>query len=246
MSSWLEVPRNRTLAGGLLALGLAGFMIGLMACLPPPPPVGDPEKSRIDARVSGVWFQAVGEPLHGDDPAIWVFRPWDSRTWLCLVYMLEPVDEPECPEDAKEPAGFDDLLTTCDYQADGMIAYKVWKTVLGGVDFLTHEPTTTLDSEVAFLPPVWFTMRVEFREGALALTMIDPGLAELEAALEGVAESDFNTPEVRAKVEAVVARNARNPDLYDSGVVELHRVPQDRYDDVADFIEDRFPVPTER
>jgi hypothetical protein len=68
-------PNTRSVSGALLMLIIAPVIIGLLACMPVP--IGDPERSRIDPEITGVWF------FHGDgDPGFYAFEPYDKRTWL--------------------------------------------------------------------------------------------------------------------------------------------------------------------
>ena len=56
--------------------GLAIALVGLLGCLPVP--IGDPEKSRIDPELNGMWLMDRGD----GDPAVTLFEPYDKRTWL--------------------------------------------------------------------------------------------------------------------------------------------------------------------
>ena len=70
-------PRQRSLSGLFLALILVPVLAGLLACLPVP--IGDPERSRIDTSLNGLW-------LWGD--GVMLFEPYDKRTWLLSAYKI--------------------------------------------------------------------------------------------------------------------------------------------------------------
>ena len=76
-------PYVRSATGVLLMLGIIPVFAGLLACMPVP--VGDPEKSRIDPELSGVWAVS-GE---GNSGPVYFLRPYDKRTWLIWATEVE-------------------------------------------------------------------------------------------------------------------------------------------------------------
>ena len=50
-------PNIRTVSGAILMLAIIPIFAGLLACMPVP--IGNPEKSRIDPEISGVWLAAA-------------------------------------------------------------------------------------------------------------------------------------------------------------------------------------------
>lgn len=91
-------PIHRTLAGLALAAILLPILIGTLACLPVP--IGNPEKSRVDPELSGVWFDVFEETL-------WVIQPYDRRTYLVTLYdfwagdcVAPPYEEPGDAEES--------------------------------------------------------------------------------------------------------------------------------------------------
>lgn len=73
----LKTGARRSGAGTVLALLLLPALLGVMACIELPVPVGDPESSRIDPELNGVWI--TGSP---ELEAIMILDPYDQRTWL--------------------------------------------------------------------------------------------------------------------------------------------------------------------
>ena len=47
-------PNVRSASGMVLMLAIIPIFAGLLACMPVP--IGDPERSRIDPEITGVWF----------------------------------------------------------------------------------------------------------------------------------------------------------------------------------------------
>jgi hypothetical protein len=93
----LQEPRGRTIIGLVVGLLFVPVMLGISACLETP--IGDPEKGWVDPRITGAWL--AGDPAPEDFSAqLWLFEPYDSRTWLVTwVGYGEPDDE-----DPEEPA----------------------------------------------------------------------------------------------------------------------------------------------
>ena len=54
-----------------------------------PVPIGDPEKSRIDPDLSGMWLLLMGDLA----PAVALFEPYDKRTWLIAQFPITVKEE---------------------------------------------------------------------------------------------------------------------------------------------------------
>jgi len=209
MTDWLKRPENRSLAGVVLGAIAIVLMIGVLGCLPAP--VGDPQQAAIDERLSGVWYPEDGSQL-------WVFWPWDDHGWLLSAYDLDAeVDE------GGSSASLHDLALRD--------AAKAWRTTIADVDFLTLE-STAADSE-AGLHSEWMTFRMDIRKGEFALTAIDEHFDEFEEWLQ----QDVSKPDVRAKIEGVLARNADNPEMYASEPETWRQVPQTNYDNIVEYVQ---------
>ena len=74
---------HRSRAGFLLTLALLPLLVGVWACFPVP--VGDPEKSRIDPSMSGLW---LGEE------ALIVLDPYDKRNLAYFLFQLQHQTRP--------------------------------------------------------------------------------------------------------------------------------------------------------
>jgi hypothetical protein len=59
-----------------------------MGCFELPAPIGDPEKSRIDPAMNGIWIDESGD----FDGVVMIFEPYDKRTWLVRWMPLEDSD----------------------------------------------------------------------------------------------------------------------------------------------------------
>ncbi len=205
-------PNTRSASGALLMLVIIPLIVGLLACMPVP--IGDPERSRIDPDITGVWVM-LGD---SGNPGFFAFEPYDKRTWLLTGVPIEEGDDADFGD--REFESYSDFAEFIDKEPvvgrDGLTAgnienYKVWRTKLGGEWFMTWEPKTVFDND-SFSPDIWFVFRLDRPdEDTLVLTMLDDDL------FEGVEET-------RRAYERVVKKNARNEALYSEEVVRLVRV----------------------
>jgi hypothetical protein len=191
-------------------LAIIPAIIGILACMPVP--IGDPERSRIDPEISGVWVW-----LDSDDDAFYAFEPYDKRTWLLTGIPIEEGKDADFSDyDLDE---YDDLVQLMEDEAigddgataTGTVVYKVWRTKLGGEWFMTWEPKAEFNQD-NFKPEVWWVFREDRPDAnSLDLYMVGGDL------FKGVEET-------RRAFERVIKKNARNPDLYDDEPLRLVRV----------------------
>jgi hypothetical protein len=98
----LQQPRGRTIVGLVVGLLFVPVMLGISACLETP--IGDPEKGWVDPRITGAWL--AGDPVPEDFNAqLWLFEPYDSRTWLVTWVGYGEPDEVDPQEPATDEAG---------------------------------------------------------------------------------------------------------------------------------------------
>ena len=215
-------PTTRSISGAVLMLAIIPAIIGILACMPVP--IGDPERSRIDPEISGVWVWLDGD----EDATFYAFEPYDKRTWLLTGVPLELGDAFDGGDYALD--SYAELARLIENESVGdegatateVIQYKAWRTKLGGVWFMTWEPKAVFNTE-SFSPELWFVFRMDRPdENTLHLTMLDDDL------FDGVEET-------RRAYERVIKRNAKNEKLYiDEDPIRLERVKPEH----LDFFED--------
>jgi hypothetical protein len=180
---------------------------GLLACMPVP--IGDPERSRIDPELSGIWA-VLGEEGAFDESGFYVFEPYDKRTWLVSGGpLVEGENSDNLPEiDMTTYDGWIELAAIHpvdkDYvRMEKIVVYKAWLKKLGGELFMTWEPKLILEDGIPE-PEVWFTYRI-----------VKKGSDRLEMQLVN-GESDLfdDVKETRRAFEKVISRNATDPELY--------------------------------
>lgn len=211
---------TRSAGGAVLMLVMVPAIVGLLACLPVP--IGDPERSRIDPAISGVWLQ-----LSDNESAFFAFEPYDKRTWLLTVVPIERGAEADPDGYAlSDYAALDRLIKKESVGDDGVTAtsvtlFKVWRTKLGGEWFMTLEPKAAFESE-DISPEAWFVFRIDGPDkNALNLRMVGGDLFK-------------DVKETRRAFERVIKKNARNEALYDDEPMRLVRLQPEH----AGFFED--------
>ena len=176
---------TRSVGGAVLMLAIIPIIVGLLACMPVP--VGDPERSRIDPELSGVWAMTDD----GEDDGYYLFRPWDKRTWLVVGA--------EDSGEVLKPAA----------------VYKAWLAKLGGEKFMTWEMAGGVDTKGNFIPEYWFVFRVE-KDGAdlVKLHMLD---YEYEGFKDfpdpDKYEGNFGK-DMRRQFERVIRKNVDDEEMY--------------------------------
>lgn len=204
--------RTRSISGAILMLTLIPAIVGLLACMPVP--IGDPERSRIDPDITGVWAF-----IDGSDAEFYAFDAYDKRTWLLAGVGLEEGENADLSEyDVKTPSGLRQLLERETVGEEGATAtstvlYKAWRTKLGGEWFMTWEGLFP-HAEEEFVPEYWFVFRIQKTdEDTLDLYMVDGEDDRFDAAKK-----------TRRAYERVLKKNARDPELFADEPLRLSRV----------------------
>jgi hypothetical protein len=243
MYRFLDTPRRRGLQGCITALLFMILMFAVTACLETP--IGDPERGWVDPRVTGAWLVG-GEDVDAYGGELWLFEPYDSRTWLVTVVRFEDslADQPvgsqpamapaenaspdvdlaqETRPSSPPPAQPEDVLRRVDALAEdrarpaGQLVFKAWLTSIANRRFLVLEPKVLIDTTDGFGPGMWFVYRIVLKGERMELAEIDTDTDRL------------GTVDTRGEAEQIIARHAADPDFYtDTGI--LHRVPREAYD----------------
>jgi hypothetical protein len=171
-------------------------ILSLTACVKYP--VGDPEKSKVDPKLSGAWCYQ-----QANSKTLLFIRPYDSRTYFVKSLSYEEESGVVRPGEQQE--------------------FKAWLTTLGGADFFTMElldcaAFAGLNTE----KPPYFVAKADLADGSLRLHLVNgeqqPAKAaasrsELEAAIVKNVGSDalyagqplvFGKLEDKARIESVV------------------------------------------
>lgn len=235
-------PKTRSIIGVLMMLVIIPIFAGLLACMPVP--IGNPERSRIDPGMSGFWLLDNRE----GQAALYLFRPYDKRTWLVISVSLEEGDLAELEDlDTGTADGIVAALRAHPVGTRGVMpednpaVYKAWLSRIGGRRFLTWEPIGDVENRETFAPKVWLVFAIEDqRSDQYTMRMIDPDY-DAFAALEDEREEEGWDPwKARKGWERVLQRNIADPDLYIGDALDMHRAPQDIADKASKLIEMTF------
>lgn len=224
--------RRRSGVGVLAAILFVPALLGVMGCLELPAPVGDPEKSRIEPGISGVWLQDSED----SEKLLWMFEPYDKRTWLVRWVQLR--EKKIIEDDGLELIPSDDaddeptaleLLRAERLQAEGVALFKAWRKRISGRSFVTMEVKGILDSESGMESGIWWVAEVDLvDDDHLSMNFIKNEFDEIEDGMS------------RSQLERIIRRNLDNPDLFTTEVFGgvFERVPQTEYDVVADMLDE--------
>jgi hypothetical protein len=198
-----EIPMSskKWLLPLLLSLPLAALVLFLGGCLPVG--LGDPEASKVDPRLVGVWSEAEEEEDDGEDGVV-VLLPFDGR-----AYVLRSV-EIERTKDGVE------------VKREGL--YKAWLTTIEGRTFLTAQPLYLREAVEGKLPGFFVAQLKLSGDGttvdvkgvdpsfpALAPLKALPGHMEYEPPAAGAKAPTED--EARALLRKVIAENLDDDEL---------------------------------
>jgi hypothetical protein len=234
----------RSASGAILMLAIIPIFAGLLACMPVP--IGNPEKSRIDPEISGVWFLGLEDELNG----LYHFQPFDKRAWILTGVPLE-----EGPDYEGEPFDLESaedaiaVLEAFGVGDDGVTAtetiiYKAWLTKLAGQTFMTWEVATAFDDEGEYDAEVWLVFRVDkVSTDQVNLYLVNGEHDVFDDRKEPVAgrRAHEYPAAVRRDWERAlkkVARNVDDDDLYSEVPWELRRVPPELTGEAAELFQE--------
>ena len=229
----------RSFSGAALMLVIIPIFAGLLACMPVP--IGDPERSRIDPDLNGVWAMDGEEDLEG----IYLFQPWDKRTWLQVGVGIEAGSkfegEPPTIESVDELAT---VLKEHPIGEDGItsrktVLYKTWLAKIGGKKFMTWELVGGFNDDGGHVPEFWFVFRLEkVNANQFELIMLNPefdGFDDIETPKEY--SGDNYARDMRRTWEKAIKRNIDDEEMYADPMV-MRRLPADAMEGAAELFEE--------
>jgi hypothetical protein len=166
----------RTVLAVALFIPLAAVLLVTSACLPVP--VGNPETSKVDETLSGI-YQLQNQNPADKDTALAILKPWDAKTYILDYVTTETKDNNENRQ---------------------IQHFKCWLTTIAGKTFITCQPMDGIkpllnvpDTE----KPVWLVLRLNKVPSGLEILMVNPDSdflknltkqEEFEAAIKAHAE----------------------------------------------------------
>jgi hypothetical protein len=256
MLSFLHAPRGRSLLGAVLAVSFVPVLLAISACLDTP--IGDPEQGWADPRISGVWLTGLDGELTDHEGYLWVFEPWDGRTWLVTsAGFSAEAPSSDAPPEQDPAAGAAAAVESVEPTAPASIDEEAAAAAPASLDpqevlrllaTLAEPPATPLDVE---LYKAWLTSIGNRRFLVLEPKGLrNPGFTpelwivlhvvvkgdRLEMALIGGADSGLGDATSRGEAEQIIARHLDDPDFYEEPMM-FYRIPAAAYSDVASALD---------
>jgi hypothetical protein len=206
--------KSRSLSGAALMLVIIPILAGLLACMPVP--IGNPERSKIDPELSGLWV------FHdADEIGVFLLEPYDKRTYLGLF--LDPsVDNAKIVAEYGTDS-YEGLVAamsdkTSGYSlvtADKISLYKIWLTTLGGEQFMVWQPKGVFEGG-EFGADYAYNWRIrKAGDSKFELNFIN----DAHPAVKDVKED-------KKDLERAIREHASDPELYDDESYVFTRVPK--------------------
>ncbi len=222
---------QRSLSGAALMLVLIPIFAGLLACMPVP--IGNPERSRIDPEMTGIWVLLSPEEAELDG-GFYLFEPYDKRTWLITGIEIRGGDSVDLHKyDLSSYEGYEKLASNEKVYvehvyADDVVLYKTWLTKLAGEPFLTWERKGLADS-LGEDPEYWIVYHIAKKDkDAMELRMVN-----------GDAEPFDGIDKTRRAYERVLKKHVHDPVIYGEDDDEEYRITLKRAEGpVLEFLEE--------
>ena len=230
-------PKLRTLSGATLMLVIIPIIVGLLACMPVP--IGDPERSKADPDMTGIWAALTIDDSE-TGAGFYLIEPYDKRTMLISAIGLAAAESTDLEKyDFASYAGYEKLaaneeVDADNVHADGVSLNKSWVTKLAGERFFTWEPMGVAEA-LGKDPEYWMVWHiVEHDEENIVLRLVDGDAAPFK-----------NVEKTRRAYERVLKKHVDDPAIY--GEPDGYRIHLVRADgvvleflsDVADLILDK-------
>jgi hypothetical protein len=226
--------KYRSLSGAALMLVIIPIFVGILACMPEHVPLGNPDRAKIDADISGIWI-VTGE---GDLGSLAVFQPWDKHTWMMTSVILEEgADADWSVYDHESYDGIVELLENEPWGRDGsgidgLLTYKAWLTKISGEQFLTIDARGLIDEDGSL--DSLFTL--DYR-----LIKKSPDEFHVQMINEDY-EALKDVPATPRAWQKVIRRNKEDADLYIDNVSKFHRVRPEHTKLFSEIISEAFGI----
>lgn len=221
---------RRSIYGLGLMLGIIPIITGLLACMPVP--IGNPERSKVDPDITGIWVQLTIEDESDEEAGAYIFEPFDKRTWLLAGIGIQESENVSIEKyDFSSYQGYESLAANETVDAEHVSArkvalYKAWQTKLAGEWFFTWEQKGMSDA-LGEDPEYWTVFHVTREDvNTMELKMVNPE-----------AEPFKGIDKTRRAYERVLKKHVNDPEIY--GGDDLYRFTLRRAEgDVLGFFED--------
>lgn len=142
--------KRRSLLLSLVTVApLIVVILGLTACVEHP--VGDPEKSKVDPKYSGVWLAKEG----GGEVNLLFLRPYDSRTYYANIFTYSREGDEIKPSERLD--------------------FKAWLTSIGDATFISMECLSCAHFAGVDEKPPYLVGKLDLKDSLLHLRFVNGG-----------------------------------------------------------------------
>jgi hypothetical protein len=235
---------TRSGIGALLTLAMLPALVVVMGCLGLQVPIGNPEKSVVDPKLTGIWLASTGHQLADSDHQLLILDPYDKRTWIGTTIFLKKNEEAKIDGLPETLEGLDkenlskviaEVLEASYLEPTSVYFWKVWLTNLENKEFMTWKPwllfsaynaeqldeTEKEEAKFFYLP---MGVKRESRD-KFSLVNIDADF------------NDLDKVKSRYEAERIIRKNINNPELFETETIVYQRLNIEIYEPVSAILE---------
>jgi hypothetical protein len=220
--------------GALLTLAMLPALVVVMGCLGLQVPIGNPEKSSIDPKLTGIWWASTG--------AILLLDPYDRRTWIGTIISLETNEKAKIDDLPETLEGLDkenlskviaEALEASYLEPTGVFFWKVWLTNVQYKEFMTWKPWLLYSAYNAEQPDETEKVMFYLPMGVKRESRDKFSLVNIDADF-----NDLDKVKSRYDAERIIRLNINNPELFETEHTVYQRLNIDIYEPVSAILEE--------
>ena len=225
---------TRSGMGALLTLAMLPALVVVMGCLGLQVPIGNPEKSSIDPKLTGIWWASTG--------AILLLDPYDRRTWIGTIISLETNEKAKIDDLPETLEGLDkenlskviaEALEASYLEPTGVFFWKVWLTNVQYKEFMTWKPWLLYSAYNAEQPDETEKVMFYLPMGVKRESRDKFSLVNIDADF-----NDLDKVKSRYDAERIIRLNINNPELFETEHTVYQRLNIDIYEPVSAILEE--------
>ena len=220
--------------GALLTLAMLPALVVVMGCLGLQVPIGNPEKSSIDPKLTGIWWASTG--------AILLLDPYDRRTWIGTIISLETNEKAKIDDLPETLEGLDkenlskviaEALEASYLEPTVVYFWKVWLTNVQYKEFMTWKPWLLYSAYNAEQPDETEKVMFYLPMGVKRESRDKFSLVNIDADF-----NDLDKVKSRYDAERIIRLNINNPELFETEHTVYQRLNIDIYEPVSAILEE--------
>ena len=207
--------RRRSRIGLFVAVLMLPALLGAMGCFGLTAPIGNPERSRVDPALTGIWATDF-YPKGNGDAWIWILETYDRRGWLVSWLSLETTywANPSRLETSDETIPIQEMLRADYLELSEITINKAWLTEISGHRFLIFEPRLQIGENPPMQTQFWWTMRIDMENrNRMKLEFINLEFDGFEQAMDKFSDS-ISQEQLGKLFERVIRKNIDDPELF--------------------------------